>query len=161
MFEEKEDVAQAVEALYSVVAKLNRGDILGHDVIASILGLSPHEGRWDHVVGKVRKRLLKERKIETWPEHEVGYKLLTVQEQLEYVPLERSRRAIRQVRKGRKPLDALPASSLTVNQRKLREMLSSGMMSTEKAMRRELRKQGSLISPTPVIPRRRVPGQDG
>jgi hypothetical protein len=157
MFAEVEEIGAAVEALFEIASNLNRGEILTHEQIQSVLGVGPHEGRWDHIVGRVRRRLEKERGIATWPETTVGYKLATVQEQLVDIPKRRQQRGMRQLRRGRKSVLALPEKSLTMNQRRIRATTIDSVREAERHLRREMKVQKTLATPTQTGPRRSLP----
>jgi hypothetical protein len=107
----------------------------------------------------VRRRLERERGISTWPDPTVGYKLCTTAEQLR-IPVLRARRAIRQVRRGRRSVEALPEKSLTVNQRRARAFLAERSRESELSLRRDARQLEKQARPTPVQPRRRVSAGD-
>lgn len=153
MFDEKPEITEAVDHVYSFMATLRRGDILTHEQVAGLIGGRPHEGSWDHIVGRARKRLEAENGIATWYVYGVGYRLLTRAEQLE-LPQWRLRKGIRQIRKARKSLTALPEAGLTVNQRRVRAAMLERLAETELANRRELAGQTRLTRPNFVLPRR-------
>lgn len=156
MFDAKEEIGEAVEAVYALTADLARGDVLTHAAVRAVLGVDPHTGPWGHVMRKVRRRLERDRGVATWPETTVGYKLLTAAEQLE-LPARRARRGLRQVRRGRASVDALPEKSLTLHQRRVRAFLSERGKEAERALRREIRAAGEALRPTPTLPRRPAP----
>jgi hypothetical protein len=153
MYESKEEITVAADAVYALARKLDRGDILTHQAITRVLHLAPHQGRWDHIVNKVRKRLEGERGIATWPEIGVGYKLLTPPETLE-LPTWRNKRAARQMRRGRKSLQALPDNILSLHQRRSKLFLIDRQKESERALRREMRAQVAQLKPTQTLPRR-------
>jgi hypothetical protein len=62
---------------------------------------------------------------------------------------------LRQVRRGRKSLNALPEKGLTTNQRRARIFMLDRLKDTEQAIRRSIRDQRQ-VRPTPTIPRRPV-----
>jgi hypothetical protein len=120
MFERNEAIVAMVEKLWLLARPLDRGDVLTHDAIQGALGVGPHEGSWDHVVGKLRARLRKERGIATWPEVGVGYRLCTKEEQLDMIPEERAKKARRQFRRAEADVRALPVKGLSQHQKRLR-----------------------------------------
>jgi hypothetical protein len=156
MFESKESIAKAVKAVHALTEKLERGDVLTHAAIKAVLGLEPHDGRWDHVVNKVRRMLEDGRGISTWPVTNEGYKLLTREEQLQ-LPSWRTVRAIRHFKKSRRAVRALPDRGLTVNQRRAKAFLGDALRDSERGLRRDLRAQREAARPTPTIPRRPHP----
>jgi AraC-like DNA-binding protein len=156
MYEENAEITEAVEAVYSIASSLNRGSILTHEQIRSVLGIKPHEGIWDYVLHKVRRRLERERGIATWASYTVGYRLLSHAEQLEALTW-RVRKGLRQVRKGRGHVEALPDRGLTLHQRRLRSILVDQAREAETTLRRELRDQRRTIRPIETQPRRPLP----
>jgi hypothetical protein len=155
MFESKKEIVKAIEAVYAVTERLKRGDILTHEQIGKVLGLQPHEGRWDHIVGRVRRRLEVERGIATWPAHNEGYELLTVARQLE-LPSWRMRRVMRHLRKSRRSTEALPTKGLTNHQARLRLFMLDGVKGAQRDMRRSARALHQHLKPTGTMPRRPV-----
>lgn len=153
MFESNEQIGGWVEAIYAICRDLNRGDVLTHAMVKGILDCEPHTGPWGHVVRKVRRRLQDERGIATWPEREVGYKLCTASEQLA-LPAERLRRGIRQVRRGRRSVEALPTRGLTMHQRMSQAFAAERSRDAERAMRAELRQLTREAAPAARLPRR-------
>lgn len=153
MLAEKPEVRDAVDAVYALTVNLNRGDILTHGAIEGVLGLRPHEGSWDHVVNRARRRLERERGISTLPAITVGYELCTTARQLE-IPAIRTRRGIRQLRRARNSVNALPEKGLTMNQRRSRIFMIERLKDTERTLRTELKGQQEQLRPTPTIPRR-------
>lgn len=153
MFDQKPDIAHAVDAVHALTTSLGRGQVLTHEMIQQTINLYPHEGAWDHIVNKVRRMLQDERGIATWPVIGVGYRLLTQSEQL-LVPEWRMKRGLRQVRRGRKSLAALPETGLSVNQRRARVFMLDRLADTERSLRREIKGQQEQTRPTPTIPRR-------
>lgn len=153
MFEADERTASMCERLWLACEPLGQGDVLTHEVVRSILGCERHTEHWPHCVGKVRKRLEKERGIATWPEHAVGYRLLTDSETLEFLPYKRAMKALRQYRKVRRSVEALPDASLTEYQRRHRLFVIEQAREAERSIRRDLKEQEAVIRPTPVLPR--------
>lgn len=156
MFETSREISEAVDALYELTMTLDRGDILMHTQIVEVLGLMPHQGRWGHIVGKVRRRLLDGRGIATWFVKGVGYELLTKARQLE-LPTWRTKKAIRQFRKSRVSIQRLPEGELSLHQRRFRSMMLERLGEAERAARHELREQSQILRPIPVLPRRALP----
>jgi hypothetical protein len=159
MFDVKAEITELVDTLYAVTENLDRGEILTHDVIAEVLGLMPHEGSWGHVVGKVRRRLRRERGIATWFVRGIGYKLLTKHEQC-LAPLWHERKAIRSKRRGIVDLSCLSEEGLTLHQRRFRSVTLEQLIESERAACRELNAQEKLLRPVPVLPRRNLMNRD-
>jgi hypothetical protein len=143
-FEKNEELRAMIDTLYDHAAELDRGDVLTHDVVRSILGVDRHQGHWQHCVNVVRKRLRDDRGIETWPTHNVGYRLLTVDETLRDFPRWRAARARRQERKARKGLAAIPTSSMTPHQQRVRLAQIDAIRASEKQMWHQARFHASI-----------------
>lgn len=153
MIREKSEIKRSVDEVYELTIPLKRGDVLTHEAIRDVLGLAPHEGSWDHILKRVRRRLEKERGIATWSEHGVGYKLLTIQEHLE-LPFRRTQRGLREIHRGRTSLNVLPDQGLTLHQKQMRFFQSEWIRDTEHTLRRGLLEQMTHYQPVPTLPRR-------
>lgn len=154
MLRRDEKITALVDAVYSLTNELGRGEILTHESIRGVLGVEPHEGRWDHVVGRVRKRLLRERGVATWPETNVGYKLLTTKETLERLPHLRIRKARSQARRLQREVTSLPEANLTVHQRQRKAFLEDRIRDMKRTLRREQKVLAALLRPATPMPRR-------
>jgi hypothetical protein len=154
MFERDEKIAAMVDALYSVAADLNRGDILTHEMIRPILGCGPNEEHWQHCVDRVRARLERDREIATWPEKTVGYRFLTVDEQIADLPRWRMRKAARQGRRARRSAATISVKGLSHHQRIVLAHTLDMLQRSQAALRREMRDHGAAIRATPGPPRR-------
>lgn len=157
MIDAKDEISKATDAIYELFGSLDRGDTLTHEVIEQALGVRPHQGRWNRVVGKARRRLQRERGIATWVvELGVGYKLLTRAEQLE-LPGWRIKRATRQFVWGRKSLEEMTEKGLTDHQRRFRQLSIERSREMEQSSRAELRAREALLKPSDVHPRPMLP----
>lgn len=138
-------VNEQVDTVYGLLTELGRGDVLAHDAIRAVLGVEPHEGRWDHVVGRARRRLLRENGIATWPEVTVGYRLLTVRETLTDLPARRVRKARSQVRRLRGEVCALPDGELSDHQLRRKAFLEDRVRDLKRTMRDEQRALAAIL----------------
>jgi hypothetical protein len=155
MFEASEATNAKIEALFAQTADMGRGDFLAHEAIEEVLGIKRHDAGWGWLMVKLRDRLEAERGITLWSERLVGYKLLTVAEHLD-VPLRRGRRAIRQLKRGLKSLEALPTNRLNDHQRRLLAFRLDGTRAAGQALRRQMHELDVLARPAEVGPR--LPG---
>jgi hypothetical protein len=155
MFEQVEEIRLGVDAVFELAAPLDRGDTLTHESIREVLGLEPHEGRWDRIVHRALGRLLRERGIACLAEITVGYRLLTQGEQLNESE-RRMRRANRQLRRGRASVTLLPVKGLTVHQRRIRTSRIDLLKASEHQLNQSLRDHAEHLRATPVMPRRQV-----
>lgn len=131
IFEQSEAVQDLIDAVHQATHKYDRGDVIPHDEIRSILDVGPHEGSWDHVMKMVRRRVLQERRISIWPVHGVGYRFQTTEQQLQE-PAIRAIRAKRQFRRARASVSALPVAELSLHQQHARSMMMERMEQAEK-----------------------------
>lgn len=154
MFQTDEDIQSAIATLYGRIADLERGDVLAHAVVREVVGCRPHEGSYDHVVKMVRQRLEKERGIATWPVTDVGYRLLTVDEQLTMLPRKRLRKSLRQVQRAKHSVQRLPDKGLSLHDRRRKAFDMEFLKAAESDGRRELRAMDAGPRPTPVPVRR-------
>ena len=154
MFEQDENIQRLIEAVYDLTVNLDRGDILTHEAIMAIVGLQPHEGSWGYIVKRARRRLEDVRGISTWEERTVGYRLLTVREQLQDLPRWRGRRMRRQNAMRLRAVMAIPEARLTLNQRKAKAVQIHIIKDSQRTLRREAKESEVLLAVRPITPRR-------
>lgn len=152
-FREREEIREAVEALIAATESKERGDILTHDEIKAVTGLDPYQVPLPQIMKKFRRHTEEERGIALWPEHTVGFKYLSKQEQLEMLPAQRLNRATRQVRRARKSVNAIPVVGLTAHQRRVRLFQSQALQAAEHEMRSRRGKQSAFLKGTATLPR--------
>jgi hypothetical protein len=118
-FSREKIISDQIAALFDACKSLNRGDILHHEVTQRILGVPPNHERWKYCIARLKGRVLRKLGITLWSEYGVGYRLLTVDDQLE-APRWRKRRMLRQAVKARDDAKLLPREGLTLHQRRRR-----------------------------------------
>lgn len=156
MFETNARIAQMVESLYGACVSLNRGDILTRETIAEIVQVEPNTAHWQYVVNRVRRRVERDRHISMMPVNEVGFQLLSIQEQIELAQY-RERRANRQLRRGERSLKALEGvKGMTVHQRRLRSVNLDGLRSARLKISEELRISAATGRATVALPRPKI-----
>jgi hypothetical protein len=153
VFEPIDAITRQVEAVYELFGQCIRGDVVPHYQIRAILGVEPHEGRWDHVVNRVRARVQDERGIATWPETTVGYRLLTANEQVEDLPRWRLKKAARQACKARRSVEALPDANLSDHQRRVKRAQIEALRKATSEVRKQMRIQEVVARRPQVNPR--------
>lgn len=154
MFATNEAIGGMVDALVLKCSKLNRGDVLTREAIGEVVGVPPNEAHWQHVVNRVRARVLDERKIAMWPVTTVGFRLLTVTEQAQELPGLRMKKARRQCRRAEVAVKALDGlAGLTMHQRRLRAASLESLGRLKKQISAEARSVALASRPTPVNPR--------
>lgn len=154
VFERKREIDDAVDAVYALLERLNRGDVLKHERIRDIIGLEPHEGSWKQIMHRVRRRLLKRKGITLWPIPGVGYELLTVARTLEIVLATRMKKACRQFQYASVEVGAIPEKSMTQHQRHIRQAQLDHARDDIKAQRRNRQALALQLQPTATLPRR-------
>jgi hypothetical protein len=155
MFQVRNEIAEAVDKVYALTMSLGRGDVLTHEAVSAVLGVGPDAYPWKMVIRKVERRLEKDRGIAFWPNHRDGKKLCTVSEQLR-LPAERLRRAGRQVRKGRRSINAIPTGSMTMHQRRIQAFQADMARNADLAIRRDIKSMSAETPEHNRTPRRPV-----
>jgi hypothetical protein len=152
MFEPTERIVAMVDELYALTVPLERGDILPHEDISRVLECEPHTQHYQWALEGLKRRLRKERHIAIWNVREIGYRLLSKEDQL-HVPIRRFRRAIRQVRKGRRDIECLPPENLTLHQQVVLGHRLEQSYEAERDLRRKVRDQARVGQRPEVNPR--------
>jgi hypothetical protein len=153
MFEQKEEIQQAIDAVYAILEGLKPGDVLAHSQVRAAIGLEPHEGPWDHIVYRAFDRLEVARGIPFWQIRTVGYELLTPQRALEVIPLKRAKKAYRQWRKIERSIGRLPVKALTIHQRRVRAFTLDRAREQKRAHLRERRLIAAQLQSTTTRPK--------
>lgn len=134
-------IKEAVDDLMSLAARYDRGQCIQWDEIEKIAG-SRFDNRARHIIGKWRRRLMKDREIVTLCSLGVGVRLLTHEETLKEVPAIRQRKAYRQVRKALREVETIDVGRLSDHQRRLLASQKSNMADQRRQLfrsRKELR----------------------
>lgn len=116
-FAANEVVNAIVAKVVKRASKLSRGDILHYETIEECAGFKRYECQWTNIVRKIRNEIRKTRGIAMRPVVNIGYKLLTEDEQLTICPRDRCKRAKRQLSRGVAEVSALNEDSLSQHQR--------------------------------------------
>jgi hypothetical protein len=155
MFETKDEVKVAVDALMSLANHIDRGQCMTWNQIESITG-DRRGNRAQYVIRKFMRRLERDREIVTLAAHNVGLRFLTDEELATEIPAIRQRKAYRQVRRAIKQTALVNHARLPVSVRKLLAAQRANMA----IQRRELfrsRKQLATGRITETAPRRAIP----
>lgn len=159
MFEEKEIITEAVNALYAICEGIERGGYLLNAQVADVTGCEPHTGIWKQVIKKLRRQILDERGITLWPEKGVGLRFLTALETVQtVVPRARRRRALRQVRFGLESVNAVPSRELTAHQRRVRAMQVETLTKAKRDILDNMAQESVFLKKTAALPRPKVAG---
>jgi hypothetical protein len=157
MIEENPEVTRLVDAVYKLMEKHDRGDTVPYESITAIIGDRPNEGRFPHIMTRVRKRMLANRGIDVWvtPENiNVGYRLLTEYEQSFEMPKWRAKKRYRQTRRAMKGVQAGSHKTLSANLRRLRNAQIESLREEVKNDRAYVRSLDKQTTGTPVQVRR-------
>jgi hypothetical protein len=95
-FEQDPEIITRVEALKTLTAEYQRGNVLLWEVVEATLGMDREDDRLKYAVLKWRKHCHRDRRIETWAIPGSGIKLLTESEQVSMLPQKRAKKAYRQ-----------------------------------------------------------------
>ena len=112
-FEENVELNKQVDILFNHCRDLDRGDTLTYLQIENLTWLRSDPKDYDaynmfqYAIKKLRDRLLKDRRIDCFVDNRVGVRFCTIDEQLHEKPLIRNRRALRQLSRSQKSLQAL------------------------------------------------------
>lgn len=139
-FNQRNDVlAEAVDSVMQVLSSLNRGDVLLHEDAEQASGMARYSEHWGQLIAKLKGRMLRERGIALVSLKEIGYKLATTREQNEDVPVNRMRRAAKQVARGINELSALPPQELTPDEQSKRVARLNAMQADRAMLNRDRR----------------------
>lgn len=152
MFEAKEEITRMVGRLIKVAEPLKRGDVIGHEAIVEILGCQPHTEHWQLCIGKLKRHMERVRGISIWSEPTVGYKLCTIQEQIE-IGHTRKVWARRHLKKGIRSVEAVPTKGLTLHQQKLRAMHSESLKRNHRELTSAIHSKLPTERRTETLPR--------
>ncbi len=155
-FEKIEELRQAIDRVFGLFSRADRGDVIARDDMENVAGYKWQEvgGRFRYIVKEARKRLLKELGIATRPVPGVGVKLLANDEQVSRCFADQTRRAFRSFGRGKKEVDAVDPGSLSDHMRELRFMASADMKEQRKASRASLKKAAAYTK-TETMPLRK------
>ena len=117
MFDANEHTTAGVNLMAAAVAKLKRGDILHYETVAKIAGIVRSSSNWTQFIQRLRRRLQLSRGVTLTAVPNVGYRLDPVTDQLHARSIRRQRKAVRQMDRDVKELDALPDRELSEHQR--------------------------------------------
>lgn len=156
MFELSNEVKVATEKTVELIARHERGDIITFEAIEKATGLTRYGEGWNSTIQRTRKKVLRDRAIAVWPERNVGYKLLTKDEQLVKLPLERQRRAARQLTRSIQAVEAIPVGSLSLHQQNIQAMQRQALRLRRRTIRSGIRKSLLEGRKQESVPRRPV-----
>ena len=157
MIEEKEEHREALENLIAAASGLGRGNVITHELISEAIGFDPRDkDPYYYIVKRWRKHMLKEHKIATWPIKDVGWRLMTEQEQAEQYPRLRARKAGRQIRMGRDALNAMDDADLPPHVRALKHANLAILKEAQKTLRAKQQLQEAFNRPQQRQPIRTI-----
>lgn len=154
-FTEKEECREAVDALWKVLLPRHRGDSLSWVEVLQAIREPHYTNRGRHVVNRVRRRLLKERRIVTICVPTVGIKLLTHEQAAKIIPDMRQRKARRQVNRCLRETDAIDGSALSDHERKVLSQQRSNLRYQRLVIGRSRRELRATLKRSETNPIRR------
>jgi hypothetical protein len=147
------------EIVNVTVARLEgfqRGDIIPWKIIEEAMSRTRHEeGGW-RIINRVRKTLLRDRDIVTAAIPRVGLRMLLDQEAAMQVPINRQRRAYRQMGRGLRELRAVREGFLTDRQRLAYVRQRQTMATERRAIGRSYRELANGARKTQTQPKRKA-----
>lgn len=108
-------IEKAVFLLMDEAFKMHRGQVMTFETIIALTGLEKEVAPWNSVIKKFKRLHEKTRGITLWSEVGVGYRLTSVEEQINECPQRRRRFAHRHLVKGLNHLKAARLSGDVVN----------------------------------------------
>lgn len=140
-FDTDPEVQAMIKAVTEAAAGLQRGHTLTWALVTEVTGLTRQEPRFWHVVNVWRARLRKDKQIETWPENNVGVRLLHHAENIEIVAKKRTQRAVRQSKKVVTAIRNTDAAQLSTHQMRVALALRENADAVIAAAKKKLAKQ--------------------
>jgi hypothetical protein len=153
MFESKEEIKVAIDALWAVLLKFNRGEIVPWAIVEQHTG-PRDENRARYLIRKIRRRLEKEREIVTRCPMEGGIRFLTHQEAL--ADNTRKRKARRQLSRDIKEKKCIDGAALSEHERRLLAFQLERSAKERRAMSQDERLSKTITSPHQSRPLRPV-----
>jgi hypothetical protein len=155
MKERIDEITEAVEALYQLAAKYDRGQIIAWGDVEAVSG-SRKENRGKYIIKKWLKRIEHEREIVTLVANGVGVRLLTHKETAAEIPKIRQRRAYRQIRRAIRQTGLVDVSRLTIHERRLLAAQRESMAEQRRSLHRSQKQLARGVVATEVNPRRAI-----
>jgi hypothetical protein len=148
VFERNKAAESTVAQLMDLAADYCRGQMLLFEDLERVAGVPRTSGRWSLILHKFRTRLLRERKVALLPKINVGYKLATHDEQLNFLPEQRQRKASRQLHRATEEVGALPPEELNTHQRRVQGFRLQSITTARLELLSQARQQHVLAGAT-------------
>lgn len=160
MKETLQEVTDAVQLLWNMSAKYDRGQTIFWTDIEAIAG-DRNTNRGKHVINKWRRQLKRKtedggRGIVTLVSNTVGVRLLTHLEAATEIPRLRQGKAYRQIRRALRETSLVNTSGLPVHSQKLLASQRMQMAEQRRALFRSQKESRNGVVKTEVNPRRKV-----
>lgn len=151
-------VAAAVDRAVKLIRSgYRRGDVAPWAEIEGAAGFARGSQHWPAFRHRLLRDFRRQTGIVLWPQNGVGWKLLTVDEQLRERSQKRHRRARRQLHKDAVELAALPDSELSARQREERARRVEAAREKVRDIERVRRRGEALLAATvSTLPRVKV-----
>jgi len=152
MFEQNALINKAVEDVLSATATYQRGDTISMESLEKWARMRRYRGDWNHFIVRLKRAFQDTRGITLWCKKQTaGYKLLSVDEQINYEPMKRRRKAMKQLRLSKRSLNALPVGEMDDTQRILHQFATRHQQTGLDNLRR-LEKLASQAIDIPRVP---------
>lgn len=141
-------VDEAVRVGLNLVGGYARGDVVPWATLEAAVGFVRYTEHWGAFLHRMRRDFRNVTGIVLWPVRDVGLELLTINDQLHKRSIARHRRAVKQLTKELRELDALPDGELTQHQQEVKARKLMKARDERRAVLRGLREGHSLLRPS-------------
>jgi hypothetical protein len=136
MFDGNPYLDAMVESVMAFAAGLSRGDVLHMERIEHLTGLARYTTGWVSLIKKLKRRMEDARGISFLSVRDVGYKLCTLDENIDEVNRRGRRKAFRALRRAKQSLQCVPAGELSTHQSRRRALYLDKLDEMHRGMRR-------------------------
>lgn len=149
-FEETEEYRRAIEALRQLFDKHDRGDIVEWSAIEEATGYRRDGPKLRAMVTKFRKVYLREDRIALRPVPGVGYRILTLEQQVLECGEDRRRKMYRQSTRAVREISAPNNAKLGTHLQHVKALSLQHLLEERKTINRGIRSIRSYAHPKPV-----------
>jgi hypothetical protein len=140
-----------IESVWSAISAYTKGVTVPWKVIEQAMGRAREDrGGW-HIIGRVRRRLRRDRQIVSLPDVNVGLRLLSDMEAAREIPELRQKKARRQINRGLRETDAIDVAMLSPHASQSLAIARRHMKAERLAISRGTKECHSLTRPTKSV----------
>lgn len=147
-----ERIKKAIDKSMQFMQGLDRGDLVNHTTLEQVANIKRRTPEWISFTVGLSQRMLAERSIRLVNKHGEGYTLATADDQVNSVCVSDQRKVLRQLRKARQSVEAVPSHELTDHQRRVQAIRAQGIEQLEAEVKRSLKEQ-QLFARQESLPR--------